>query len=159
MQGKTHIAFAIAGAITYSQIKGISLDETNLTMLSAGATLGGLLPDIDHAQSKLGSKIPILPHLLKHRGITHTVYFLVLMYLITIVTTLPYIFEISLLIGVLSHLVGDLLTPAGLRLIAPLNRFWLGMPIIQNKMIENMIFIGLSFYTVSIIGGSTWFVV
>lgn len=159
MQGKTHIAFAIASALTLTKIKGIPLDEANITLICSGAILGGLLPDIDHAHSKLGSKIPILPHLLKHRGITHTIYFLIIVYLITKITTLPEIFEISVLLGVFSHLVGDLLTPAGLRPIAPLNRIWLGMPLIQNKMIENIIFLVLSFYTVSIIGGATWYVV
>ncbi|MGL5972788.1 MAG: metal-dependent hydrolase [Oscillospiraceae bacterium] len=90
MLGKTHVAIGITTSVAVATVCGVTptLLAVN-TAIGVGA-LGGYLPDIDHAGSTLGSKIPILPHLLKHRGVTHTVYFIgIIMWLLLTFTSLP----------------------------------------------------------------------
>lgn len=147
MKGTTHIAFSIATTtLVSSKVLGIDITPGEFTQIVAIGTFGGLLPDIDHASSKLGSKIPIIPHLLKHRGITHTIYFVALIITpLYLYTGIDLKFLIYLGVAIISHLIGDSLTPAGLRPFKILGMFdyKVRVPIIQNELIENVIEKGL----------------
>lgn len=82
--------------------------------------LGSLLPDIDNRYSIIGRYFAPFNTLMTHRGITHT--FIGLLFF-----TLPvFIFgsnvnTISFIYGYVSHLLLDMLTPAGIKIAYPLN--------------------------------------
>ncbi|MBP2292655.1 inner membrane protein [Azospirillum rugosum] len=90
------------------------------------AILGSLAPDIDHPKSTLGQWVKPLSLLVSaifgHRGITHST--------LAIAACLWFLHEhaayshiiIPFLVGYLTHLAGDLLTPAGLPLLWPIKR-------------------------------------
>lgn len=89
-------------------------------MITAG--ISSLLPDLDHPNSYIGRKIPVLPALfhstLGYRGIFHS-------FLAAIITTLTIGFfsnaNIALAAGTgyLTHLMGDLITPSGVPIFWP----------------------------------------
>lgn len=140
MKGVTHVSLAVASNLVVANLMGTQLDIQSFAILSACSTVGGLLPDIDHANSRLGSKVPIFSKIFKHRGFTHTIYFA------GIVTLLIYYYNpiVALYIGVgcISHLIGDILTPMGLK---PLKigfntlDIHICIPVIQNEIIEKAI--------------------
>lgn len=87
------------------------------------ATLGALLPDIDHPSSWVGRRLPVISRplaaMIGHRGVTHS--------LIAVVTCVVFLrweglrrlVIDPLVVGYLSHLAADLLTTSGLRLTWP----------------------------------------
>ena len=99
MTGKTHAAAGIAAALALG---------TNIPQLALAAA-GSILPDIDHSGSTLGKHIKPLSKHLKHRGLTHSLLFLIVTSLIS-----PY-----LGLGVLTHIALDMLNPQGVKLFYP----------------------------------------
>ncbi|HLO77719.1 MAG TPA: metal-dependent hydrolase [Magnetospirillum sp.] len=91
----------------------------------AAAALGSLLPDIDHPQSWAGRKLrPIsvpLSMLVGHRGVTHSA-IAVLGGLAALLLMGMGWMAAPLVIGYLSHLVADGLTPSGVPLLWPSRR-------------------------------------
>jgi inner membrane protein len=89
-----------------------------------GVMLGSLLPDIDHPQSYLGRRLWILSapinKLFGHRGFTHSLLSLFLLGTATAVwwANNPLFFG-GLLLGYLSHLLGDMTTISGVPLLYP----------------------------------------
>ena len=100
MRGSTHVTAGLTAALL--------MPNLNIPAMAA-LTLGSILPDIDHRDSLVGRHVPILPRLLKHRGVTHSLLFAVLCY-----GLYP-----PLGVGVLLHLLLDLLNPAGVALLWP----------------------------------------
>lgn len=100
MRGSTHVTAGLTAALL--------MQNLNIPAMAA-LTLGSILPDIDHRDSLVGRHVPILPRLLKHRGVTHSLLFAVLCY-----GLYP-----PLGVGVLLHLLLDLLNPAGVALLWP----------------------------------------
>ncbi|SDD18731.1 metal-dependent hydrolase [Belnapia rosea] len=92
------------------------------------AALGGLLPDIDHPKSWVGRRVrpvsDILAALLGHRGVTHSLLAVVGCWLLLRHQAVPVAWAAPIIIGYLSHLGADLLTPGGLRLAWPLRGTW-----------------------------------
>ena len=87
--------------------------NTNPLNIICGAAIGGLIPDIDHPESFLGYAIqPISTFLMEtvgHRTLTHSLLFL---FLISVIGAMFHIvLGIGIGIGILSHIVLDLLTP------------------------------------------------
>jgi len=89
------------------------------------AVLGSLLPDIDHPQSWAGRKMRAisvpLSLVVGHRGITHSA--------IAVVTGLALLMVMGMgwmaapvVVGYLSHLLADSLTPSGVPLLWPSRR-------------------------------------
>ncbi|MED0709661.1 metal-dependent hydrolase [Aneurinibacillus aneurinilyticus] len=133
MLKKTHLAFgSVCGlaALPYLPMLGIHISEPSLSMQTPGfetygaaVLLGALLPDIDKKGTTISRHVPVLPWLFSkvfgHRTALHSLLFVWLLY-----TYLPYWlpmpFVIGLVIGVLSHLLGDMMTHQGIRLLWPL---------------------------------------
>ena len=87
--------------------------STSPIYIICGAVIGGLIPDIDHPKSFLGSAIQpvstILMTTIGHRTLTHSLLFV---FLISFVASMFNIMlGVGLGIGMLSHIVLDLLTP------------------------------------------------
>ncbi len=143
VKGTTHVPMAIATNLVVCNILGQPLDVLNYGLLVGCSTFGGLLPDIDHAGSQFGSKVPIVAKLFKHRGFTHTVWFALITYILLANTNEQVSTYIA--IGCISHIIGDILTPMGLRPFKILGRFdiHICIPIIQNELIEKIIATGL----------------
>lgn len=110
--------------------------------------LGSLLPDIDEQNSKINRQSgfigSIISFLTKHRGIFHSVFLAVLFFLL-ITTFLSNYYAWALLIGYLSHLLGDALTPMGIHILYPLSNFKLRGPIRTGGIAELLLLTGIIF--------------
>lgn len=102
----------LAGAVA-----GVSLSGTPAGIFAA--IMGALFPDIDTPESALGRRLPFFSLLGGgHRGWTHSLVGLVLFS-----TLLLFVFSIDIAMafaaGYLSHLLLDMLNPAGVRIFWP----------------------------------------
>lgn len=95
--------------------------------------IGSVLPDIDHKSSILGKSFPFISRFLKHRGFTHSIVFLFLCYIIN-----PF-----LMIGAATHLIADMMTGKGIKLVWPMDKyihFPLSKHIVTNGKFETLFF-------------------
>lgn len=93
------------------------------------AVIGGLLPDIDHPHSFIGSKIPLIPTILfkmdGHRGFTHGLPALMVVFMIgamiseSIGMGMLNLCGLSLGFGYFTHLGADFITNRGIPLFKP----------------------------------------
>lgn len=127
MTGRTHLTIGIAVGLALVHITQAQPREAALIV--GAAAIGGLLPDLDHPQSMLSGWIPgagLVSLFTRHRGITHSILFcLVFPVLVSFIirsitgTGIEFLYRTPLLCGMLSHLVADMLTPAGVPLLWP----------------------------------------
>lgn len=122
MMAGSHIA---VGAALWAGVARLTGLETVEPQALAAAALGSLLPDIDHPQSWAGRKVPFisipLSFLLGHRGITHSALAaLACAMLLTFMGTGW--LAAPVVVGYLSHLLADGLTPSGVPLLWPNKR-------------------------------------
>lgn len=122
--------------------------------------IGALLPDVDHPSSTVGKLVPFLSYpisaIFGHRGITHSLLMISFMiwYLYegvqhtTFTTSYIKYFTVPLVVGYLSHLIADMMTPAGLPLLYPLKRRF-NIAFIQNKGIQYLV-------SLALLGLTTW---
>jgi inner membrane protein len=136
MTSKTHIASGIMAALAYTYLK----NDSQYIILLTGSVIGALIPDIDNRSSTLSKNLPIISkpwaflrkkakklrlkktgNILEHRGFTHSLLFLVFIYVIF------YYFDIQstplstgILIGIFSHIAVDMLNDRGVPLFAPI---------------------------------------
>ena len=120
MRGKTHLLFAILLGIFYLDSFRFS---GNKLIFFVAIGLAGLIPDIDHPNSILGRKlkpISIIIHILfGHRKLFHSIFFIIG------VSLLAYLFVpfylIPILIGLVSHIILDMISKEGIILFYPFN--------------------------------------
>jgi inner membrane protein len=125
MLAGSHVALgAAAWLIAAPHFDQPPLDPAGLAL----AVLGGLLPDIDHPKSWVGRRVrpvsTIIAAVFGHRGVTHSLLAVVGCGMLVQHAALPQRVTAPLMIGYLSHLAADLLTPGGLRLAWPLRGTW-----------------------------------
>lgn len=110
--------------------------------------LGSLLPDIDEQNSKINRQSgflgTIIGFLTKHRGIFHSVFLAILLFLLITAFWSNY-YAWAMLIGYLGHLLGDALTPMGIQVFYPLSRFKLKGPIKTGGILELFLLAGMTF--------------
>ncbi|OLP65217.1 hypothetical protein BACPU_17510 [Bacillus pumilus] len=118
MTGKTHMMGGIAAATAVAYYYGFE----PVTMAAAG-TVGALLPDLCHTKSKIGRKFPLLSTLISsvfgHRTFTHSLLFLLIIYLIAKTYIPNDSLSVGLLIGMASHLLLDAGTVNGIKFLFP----------------------------------------
>lgn len=135
---KTHIVGGLAlGYIAFNNIDILSVDiniSTNLLIASGGLIFGSLFPDIDKHNSYLSQKLKplsmITSKVLKHREFTHSIVGTIILSLImnlilngfNLTLEVINILSLSFTIGIISHILLDMLTPAGVVLFYPLYR-------------------------------------
>ncbi|MBC7905646.1 MAG: metal-dependent hydrolase [Rhodospirillaceae bacterium] len=121
MAGSHIIAGAALWAVT-AKLTGTPPADPQALGLAA---LGALLPDIDHPQSWAGRKLkPIsvpLAMVVGHRGVTHSL-LAVLGGIVVLAVMGMHAWAAPLVIGYLSHLAADGLTPSGVPLLWPMKR-------------------------------------
>ena len=123
------------------------LDPVALALACAGA----LLPDIDHPRSWVGLRLGIvsrpLAAALGHRGFTHSLLAAAACLLLLRSGGASRTFAVPLVVGYLSHLLADLLTPGGLPLAWPLRRRF-SLPLCRTgSLLEPLIVAGLALGT------------
>ncbi|MGG3853630.1 metal-dependent hydrolase [Caldifermentibacillus hisashii] len=85
---------------------------------------GAMVPDIDHTGSKIGRAVPIIDDMISsvfgHRTFTHSLLFLILGYWLFHIFSLPESLEFGIMLGIISHIVLDMLTVDGVKFLWPL---------------------------------------
>ncbi len=136
MRYETHLAFSAA----ISQVVAIFVGEPVSLLLTS--MLGSILPDIDHPNSFIGRRVPLVPTMIRnkfgHRTVTHSLQGLFGVTVITLVVLLVLqtslklsISFLHLVLGIVlgygSHILADAFNPTGICLLYPKpNRYSLG---------------------------------
>lgn len=158
MRGPTH---ALGGAATALLFIVAPIPHTTpLLMLSGIAAFAALFPDLDNSESTLEHitiggiepfKIPafFIDKLFKHRGFLHSLLAVALLSFILLgfFPMLPTDIVIAVLLGYLSHLFLDGITPVGVPWLYPWENQFALLPkflcIRTGSFMENIFFIGL----------------
>lgn len=133
---KTHIAGGLAlGYIAFNNIAMLNVDisdSKSLIIVTSGLMLGSLFPDIDHRNSYLSRKVKpiscITSKIFRHREFTHSIVGTILMsylfYLLlgkfNINPIYANVFIKAFTIGIISHILLDMMTVSGVVLFYPL---------------------------------------
>ncbi len=142
----THLAFAALVFIFLSKyLKGSMYIALAICLVAA------LLPDLDHAKSKVGRKLPILSKITQsifsHRGFVHSLLFAMISFLIIYIILSHYalntFYAYAFLIGYLSHLAIDSLNPQGVAWLHPFSKYRLKSFIYTNGLGEKAILIAI----------------
>lgn len=146
---KTHIAGGLAlGYILFNKVPMLNVDITEsktLIIITSGLVLGSLFPDIDHKNSYLSRKLKpvsfITSKVFKHREFTHsivgTISISYLMYFILSKTNMEYMyksmFSKAFTIGIISHIILDMMTISGVVLFYPLYKKRVGIRMFNHR--------------------------
>lgn len=127
MQKHTHLALgAVFGIIGSTAILNSAVLTMDTAYYATGVVIGSLLPDIDHTRSSLGRKFPIISKIVsivfKHRTFTHSLLFCALVYAFTY--SWNETVAAGILLGMLSHIAGDMGTNRGVQLLYPYDRYF-----------------------------------
>lgn len=157
MTAEGHLLFAVASAIVAkrSELTPI-LGAADWWHLIPATLITSLFPDIDHPKSLLGQRlrwiaVPIA-RIFGHRGFTHSLIAIVigvilLSWQLNGTYWLPADVLQGMILGYLSHIVADMLTPAGVPLLWPC-RWRFRLPILRparNNQLERCFCIALIF--------------
>ncbi|MDH2065703.1 metal-dependent hydrolase [Pantoea sp. GD03673] len=158
MTGEGHIIFAIASAIFAKRAELTPvLAQADWWHLVPSALLTCLLPDIDHPKSLLGQRLSWLSHPIArafgHRGFTHSLLAVAAglwLFQINLPQSSPIPPDVlqGLTLGYLSHILADMLTPAGVPLLWPC-RWRFRLPILRSQkgnQLERALCLGLVGY-------------
>ena len=151
MTGKTHASCGFLIGMYFAKDYGVSLDS--VVILSA-AVIGSVVPDICHTKSYIGRRLPIISFIISiifgHRSFTHSLLFLLLNFMILDIIAVPTVFIVSYAVGILSHLILDMMTKTGVSLFYPLKKR-MSLPIYfkTGGIVDYLlffVFIGMSYY-------------
>lgn len=141
MMYHTHLAFGLLFsllALFFSLVH-----PSNKYVFIAIVLFAALLPDADHENSKINSKIPglkIVSTVFGHRGILHSIWIPLCLWFI-LYFGFHSSYGIAVFIGYLSHLVSDGLTKMGINMIHPLNQFRIQGFIETGSVVEHLVFL------------------
>ena len=135
MDGSTHQTVGICSGLIISTLLFPTLSEPILWVhggaLVLGASLGSLMPDIDHPHSKMGKRAKVASKVVSktcgHRGWTHTLlaFLIIVGGLIFLIYKLPFYqalfgyWAFGFSLGYLTHLLLDALTVQGIPFFKP----------------------------------------
>lgn len=133
MRAPTHIVFGLTCWVAFERVHGVEVLGSPATLLVAAVS--SLLPDIDHPNSKFGRMVPFLSYpisaIFGHRGITHSLFAVVMMMVAMAVFGHSNWLIPPLVVGYLSHLVGDTFTNSGAPLLWP-NKNKVSIPVFNT---------------------------
>lgn len=124
MTGRTHAILGLSvGMLAAAYTPNDPLLRAAVVAMALGASL---LPDIDHPKAIISGYMPGVGHaarlIISHRGATHTGLFAAAIIALLFVVGAPVPIAIAVLGGIISHLVADMATPAGIPLFMPITR-------------------------------------
>ncbi|MGE6487536.1 metal-dependent hydrolase [Paenisporosarcina sp. NPDC076898] len=148
MTGKTHIIGGLTASLAYAQFT--SYDPV---LLVGAGVIGALLPDICHGGSKIGRTFPLISKLINvifgHRSFTHSLLFLLIISLLLKSFVTNEAVTEGILIGMVSHLVLDMMTRNGIKLLFPFKiRVRFPLTTRTGGTVESLVFAALSVLTV-----------
>lgn len=122
MTGKTHISCGLLiGTLAVNYYHPDLFNSITTVVLAVG---GSMLPDICHTQSKIGRRFKFLSFIVRtlfgHRTFTHSLLFTLLMALLLTSIHTPEMYFTAFIGGMASHIILDMLTPRGVKLLYPL---------------------------------------
>lgn len=123
MKGETHITLGVATSVILLQRAGQLAPDVNAAIVVCLGAFAALLPDIDHDASMISRRVGLLGlpfRLLAHRGFTHSLAALALLYLALDALAVPELFRLAVLGGYASHMLADAITVQGIGLLWPL---------------------------------------
>jgi len=129
MMARSHVVVGLAAWFAAAPLLHVpAFDPAYIGAVVAGS----LLPDIDHPRSWVGRRTkPVstaIAATLGHRGITHSAIAVAVLAFLLLHAGYQSAGVSALVVGYLSHLGADMLTPQGLRLAWPLRGNW-GFPL------------------------------
>lgn len=114
--------------------------------------LGSVLPDIDERSSKICRWSGILGGFVaffsKHRGFFHSIVFHLILFVVMAYFFNRY-YAAGLLVGYFAHLLGDIITPAGLAIFYPFSKFKIRGPVRCGGFWEGVIMVMLVVLVIS----------
>jgi len=125
MTFRTHIAFATTVAlpplIYLHSIHAITAQE--FISLIVTISIGSLLPDLDHTQSYISKKVPLISQIIafftSHRGFTHSISGIIAATVtftaIALFFSLPLVWVVGFMVGYVLHILGDAMTVSGVK--------------------------------------------
>ncbi|MBI5073256.1 metal-dependent hydrolase [Candidatus Woesearchaeota archaeon] len=138
MRARTHILFSVLCLLFYVDY----VEVKHILLFSFLLFFAALFPDIDEAGSAIGKKTKPFSNIINiicgHRGVFHSL-------LLPSAAALTLLFfqqteaAVAVFIGYVSHLVMDMITPAGIYLFYPF-RWKIRGPIPVNSFFEKMLF-------------------
>jgi len=175
MTARTHDIIAFASLLSLAIYHPPNeLNIATACIAIVGSVVGSLIPDMDQASNRLWDLLPagnilgkfLRKLMLQHRTISHSILGIYLFYQI-LNFVIPKLFNpnfvnfqivvISIMIGIISHVLADMLTKEGVPLLFPIP-FKIGIPpfeflrITSGKFTENfIIFPGILIYILWII--------
>ncbi|MBU0930274.1 MAG: metal-dependent hydrolase [Nanoarchaeota archaeon] len=146
----THIAFALLSSLI--AIKFLNISNPYIFILIV--CFVSLIPDIDNKDSKLGRKFKFVSMFFEHRGILHTIFPPLLLFIL--LSYFNYnLFAWAVLIGYLSHILIDGLTLEGINFLHPISSFRISGFVRTGAFFEIiffLLFVGLDvFYLVKMV--------
>ncbi len=130
MQGTTHVAIGfLSGAVVAVGFHVPLYLQTGAVLTLA--CVGSLLPDIDTPASKMSKSLGRVRKpmgLFAHRGLTHSLFALMVIALIMIFLQVQFIHAVAFWAGYASHLLADSVTKSGIRLWWPSKRRFRPIP-------------------------------
>ncbi|MBB1390221.1 metal-dependent hydrolase [Shewanella sp. SG44-6] len=116
-----HVSLGCVSWLGYTALINDSFEavvSAQTLVLMPVAIFGALLPDIDHPNSTFGRRIRPVSTVLSwfsHRGITHSIWAIAGSLYVLSAFDLSMLWIHALTIGYVSHLLGDSITPAGIK--------------------------------------------
>ncbi|MBE5962178.1 MAG: metal-dependent hydrolase [Lachnospiraceae bacterium] len=126
MTYKAHVTGALIFGAGLCYLENRAGMDCNPMVIAVGSIFGGLIPDIDIPRSFVGSRVKSVSKWIHktfgHRTITHSIWFLAGMS--ALFDLVDRNLAIAVAVGVLSHIVLDILTPRarGVALFYPVSR-------------------------------------
>ena len=148
MTGKTHIIGGLAASLAFAQVTNYEP-----VLLVGAGVIGAMIPDICHGGSKVGRAFPVVSKVINvlfgHRSFTHSLLFLVLMaILMNSFVTIESV-TAGILVGMASHLVLEMATRNGIKLLYPLKiRVRFPLTTRTGGAVESMVLAALSLLSV-----------
>lgn len=149
MLSRTHLAFGIL--IYLISINFLNINNKLLFFIAI--LFFSIFADIDYHNSKISRKTRPFSYLInvisKHRGIFHTIYIPILLYLLfTLINT-----DIAnaTLLGYISHIALDSLNISGTRLFYPLHNKKIKGVIKTGSFLENLLFIFIVIFCIALL--------
>lgn len=153
MMHYTHIAFGLLLSLLYIEI---FIVENKLLFIFI-VLLFSLLPDIDETRSRIGRKNKLasktINFIFGHRGLFHTIYIPLLLFLILILFNVKIIIGTAVFIGYLSHLFLDAITRQGIRPFYPLYNKRINGFIKTNSIFEKVFFLAVVVLNIYLVVG------